>query len=49
MIKEYPPIVVMGSNGLPTKSKIMRNGPKSFNGWDLETPESVPGDGRYVS
>jgi hypothetical protein len=39
-------MIVMGSNAIPTKSKMIRNGPKRVYGWDIETPPLVPGDGR---
>jgi len=45
---KYPPIAVLASKATPTVRLMMRDGPKSVRGYDLDTPEKAEGDGRVT-
>jgi pimeloyl-ACP methyl ester carboxylesterase len=42
----YPPILVVAGNTIPTLSKARQGGPSAEHGWDFESEPMVPGDGR---
>jgi len=43
---KYPPIAVLNSKSKDTFVSMMKDGPKSVNGWDFDTMPQKPGDGR---
>ncbi len=45
---KYPPIATLISKKHPTLRHIMKDGPKSVNGYDFESMPKVEGDGRVT-
>ncbi|PRP89675.1 hypothetical protein PROFUN_00017 [Planoprotostelium fungivorum] len=46
---DYPPIAVLRTTGIPTSSRVLRNGPKSIRGYDFDTLPKSDGDGRIAT
>jgi len=42
---DYPPIAILASKAYPTQHYAVKDGPLSKYGFDIDTPQKVPGDG----
>lgn len=47
--KSLPPVLVVLSSQTPTRDRVTREGTKSVKGWDFDSADKKPGDGRITA